>query len=104
VYPTLILAVAALSAPMFAKYAGYELRKKPFDIVGVAGLFFLLAVAFMTVPVTTVEMVTTIFRYGFIVSYLIGWVALLVGAFWALLNVIMLPETAHPVERTYERV
>ena len=34
-YETIILAIACLSAPLFAKYAGYEITKKPYDMVGV---------------------------------------------------------------------
>lgn len=94
-YPILILAVACLSAPLFARLAGYELRRKPFEMVGAAGLFFLLSVAFQTVPVAAIR---TIFEWGFIVSYLIGWVSLLIGALWALLDVATVPESAH-VER-----
>jgi hypothetical protein len=90
-YPVLILAVVALSAPLFARFAGYELRRKPFELVGAAGLFFLLAVAFSTAPL---EALKTVFGYGFIVSYLIGWVSLLVGAVWALLDVVTTAE--HP--------
>jgi len=95
-YPLLILAVACLSAPLFARLAGYELRRKPFELVGAAGLFFLLSVAFQTVPVVALR---TVFDWGFTASYLIGWVSLLIGAIWALLDVTTIPETAH-VERT----
>jgi hypothetical protein len=90
-YPILVLAVIALSAPLFAKFAGYELRRKPFELVGAAGLFFLLAVAFNSVPVPAVMIV---FYWGFVVSYFIGWLMLLIGAVWALMDVATIPEHA----------
>jgi hypothetical protein len=47
-YPLLFLALACLVTPVFAKYAGYEYNKKPFDIMGVSSIWFLLAFAFTT--------------------------------------------------------
>lgn len=90
-YPILVLAVIALSAPLFAKFAGYELRRKPFELVGAAGLFFLLAVAFNLVPIPAV---TIVFYWGFVVSYFIAWLMLLIGAIWALMDVTTMPEHA----------
>jgi hypothetical protein len=90
-YTILILAVVALSAPLLAHFAGYELHRKPYELVGAAGLFFLLAVAFSTAPLEALKIV---FGWGFTVSYLIGWVSLLVGAVWALLDVLTTAEHA----------
>lgn len=87
-YEILILALACLIAPVFGKYAGYELHKKPFDLVAAAGLFFLLAVAFHSVPGRP-EWMGLISRWGALVSHLLGWLGLVVGAFWAALNVLM---------------
>ena len=53
-YQTMVLAFIALIAPVFAKSAGYELRRKPFECIGVSGLFFLLSVAFGLLPLTQV--------------------------------------------------
>ncbi len=86
-YEILILAVACLIAPVFGKYAGYELHKKPFDLVAVSGLFFLLAVAFHVMPIKLAWM-EVISRWGIFVSHLIGWLGLLIGALWAAVNVL----------------
>jgi len=92
-YPTLILAVAALSAPLFARLAGYELRRKPFELVAAAGLFFLLTVAFGLLPLDYVALKTIWFWAG-VVSYFIGWLSLLVGAVWEMVDVLSTPEEA----------
>ncbi len=87
-YETIILAVACLSAPLFAKYAGYEIHKKPFDMVGVGGLFFLLAAAFSLGPLR-VEFMYNIAVIGSIASHVLGWLMVIIGAFRATLDVLM---------------
>lgn len=87
-YETIILAIACLSAPLFAKYAGYEIKKKPFDMVGVAGLFFLLAAAFSLGP-SKVHFLTNIGEIGSIVSHVLGWLLVIIGAFRSTLDVLM---------------
>lgn len=97
-YETIILAVACLSAPLFAKYAGYEIRKKPFDMVGVAGLFFLLGAAFALGP-SKVEFMRKVAVTGSIVSHVIGWLLVIVGAFRSTLDVLMEKEDDGPAAR-----
>ena len=87
-YETIILAIACLSAPLFAKYAGYEIRKKPYDMVGVAGLFFLLGAAFSLGP-SKVVFLTNMSTIGSIVSHILGWLFVIVGAFRGALDVVM---------------
>ena len=84
---TIILAIACLSAPLFAKYAGYEIRKKPFDMVGVAGLFFLLGAAFSLGP-SKVEFMTHVAMTGSVVSHILGWLLVIIGAFRSTLDVL----------------
>ncbi len=88
VYETIILAIACLSAPLFAKYAGYEIRKKPFDMVGVAGLFFLLGAAFTLGP-SKVSFLASIAATGSVASHVLGWLMVIIGAFRSTLDVIM---------------
>lgn len=87
-YETIILAVACLSAPLFAKYAGYEIHKKPYDMVGVGGLFFLLAAAFSLGPLR-VEFMYNIAVTGSIASHVLGWLMVIIGAFRATIDVLM---------------
>ncbi len=94
-YETVVLAFAALIAPVFARYAGYELRRKPFELVGTAGLFFLLSVAFAVLPVTQFASLSSLWNFLGIISYFIGWICMLVGTIWELVDVLAISE---PVE------
>lgn len=87
-YETIILAIACLSAPLFAKYAGYEIRKKPYDMVGVAGLFFLLGAAFSLGP-SKVEFMSKVAVTGSIVSHVLGWLLIIIGAFRSSIDVLL---------------
>src|SRR5258708_5916145 len=87
-YETIILAIACLSAPLFAKYAGYEIHKKPYDMVGVGGLFFLLGAAFALGP-SKVDFLTNIAVTGMIASHVLGWLLVIIGAFRATIDVLM---------------
>lgn len=87
IYETLILAVATLAAPLFGKWVGCELHMRPFGLVGASGLFFLLTVAFSVLPIK-VDFIASIWFACSVVSYFIGWLALLAGAFWQLSEVL----------------
>lgn len=91
IYEMLVLALTALVAPLFARYAGYELRRKPFELVGGAGLFFMLAAAFAMLPVTS-TVISSIWQVAGLVSYFIGWLGLLIGAIWELVDVLSISE------------
>ena len=45
-YELIVLGLVCLVTPWLAKLAGYEIARKPFDLVGIGGVFFLLASAF----------------------------------------------------------
>lgn len=96
-YETIILAIACLSAPLFAKYAGYEITKKPYDMVGVGGLFFLLGAAFTLGP-SKVDFLVNIATIGSVVSHVLGWLMVIIGAFRSALDVVM--EVEHRPMRT----
>ena len=87
-YETIMLGVACLSAPLFAKLAGYEITKKPYDMVGVGGLFFLLGAAFTLGP-CKVDFLLNIGVIGTIVSHILGWLMVIIGASRSALDVIM---------------
>jgi hypothetical protein len=90
-YETLMLAFIALIAPLFGKLAGYELRRKPFELVAASGLFFLLTVAFGILPLQG-SFLTSIWNFLGVISYFIGWLSLFVGAVWELFGVLSIPE------------
>ncbi len=91
-YETIVLAFVALIAPAFARYAGYELRRKPFELVGTSGLFLLLSVAFGVLPVTQSAALTSLWNVLGDISYFIGWICMLVGVIWELIDVLVIPE------------
>src|SRR5205085_10186352 len=100
---TIILGIACLSAPLFAKLAGYEISKKPYDMVGVGGLFFLLGAAFTLGP-SRVEFLLNIGTIGSIVSHVLGWLMVIIGAFRSALDVILErdgPPLVRPVRRSH---
>jgi hypothetical protein len=71
--------------------AGYELRRKPFELVGASGLFFMLTVAFALMPISE-SVISGIWNFFRIISYFIGWLALLIGAIWELVDVLSIRE------------
>ncbi len=96
IYETLVLASVALIAPVFGKFAGYELRRKPFEFVASSGLFFMLSVAFALLPLQE-SMLTSIWNFLGIVSYFIAWITMVVGVIWQLFEVITIPEAKEHV-------
>jgi vacuolar-type H+-ATPase subunit I/STV1 len=89
-YELIVLGLVALAAPWLARVAGYETGRKPFDLVGVAGIFFLLAASF-GVGIGLVEVLHDIGRVFMIVSIVLGWIALGVGAIFGTVDVIREP-------------
>jgi hypothetical protein len=102
IYETLALAFVALIAPVFAKYAGYELRRKPFELVGTSGLFFLLSIAFGVLPIQYAG-IAALWSVVGIICYFIGWITMLVGVVWELIDVLAIPESMeHSEVRSHE--
>lgn len=91
-YGLIVLGLACLSAPFLAKLAGYETHRKPLDLVGAGGIFFMLAASFNLAS----SLYATLAQIGGIlmmISFVIGWMGLLIGAFWTAHEV--LHETDH---------
>ncbi|HUJ09609.1 MAG TPA: hypothetical protein VL171_06240 [Verrucomicrobiae bacterium] len=89
-YELIVLGLICLAAPWLAKIAGFETGRKPFDLVGVAGIFFLLAAAF-GVGMSLVIALDQIGKAFMLVSLLLGWIALGAGAVWGTVDVIREP-------------
>lgn len=83
----IFLGLAAMSAPLFAKYAGFEHKKMAFDLVGVSGLFFLLGSAF-TLAFSHITALNMLGHYGMLLSYFIGLFGMIIGALWAGLDLL----------------
>jgi hypothetical protein len=89
----IILGLASMVAPVLAKLANYETGRKPFDLCGVAGIFFLLAAACGVGVVTpSAALLETLRQWGSLLSLTLGWLALAVGAIWGALDVIREPD------------
>lgn len=89
----IILGLACMVAPVLAKLAGYETGRKPFDLCGVGGIFFLLAAA-CGVSTTLPEMTSLVnaSRWGELLALVLGWVSLAVGAIWGAVDVLREPD------------
>jgi hypothetical protein len=90
-YELIVLGLICLAAPGLAKIAGFETGRKPFDLVGVGGIFFLLSAAF-GLGMNLVLALADLGRSFLLVSMLLGWVALAVGAVWGTIDVIREPD------------
>ncbi len=97
-YETIALAFVALIAPVFARYAGYELRRKPFELVATSGLFLLLSVAFGVLPFTQSASLTALWGVLGVISYFIAWICMIVGVIWELIDVLIIPESRERLE------
>ena len=78
-YGLIVLGLVCLSAPFWAKLAGYETHRKPFDLVGAGGVFFMLAASFQLATSMSARF-AAICNPLMIVSFIIGVVGLLIGA------------------------
>jgi hypothetical protein len=93
-YELIVLGLACLSAPFCARMARFETRRKPFDLVGAGGIFFLLGASFNLgggIFTTIMAFVNSLMM----ISFVLGWIGLLIGAFWITSEVFR--ETDHGV-------
>ena len=90
-YELIVLGLICLASPALAKIAGFETGRKPFDLIGVGGMFLLLSAAF-GLGMNLVLALADIGRSFMVVSTLLGWVALGAGAVWGTIDVIREPD------------
>jgi len=90
-YELIVLGLICLASPALAKIAGFETGRKPFDLIGVGGMFLLLSAAF-GLGMNLVLALADIGRSFMVVSMLLGWVALGSGAVWGTIDVIREPD------------
>src|SRR5438093_11827750 len=84
----ILLAIACLSVQFVAKYVGHNVKKLPYDMVGLGGLFFLLTAASgldlggLAVLHSLVGMVSSM-------SPIMGWLCLLGATMMSVLDILM---------------
>ena len=93
-FQLLLLGLFCLTAPGLARFAGYETPRKPFDLVGIGGVFFLLAASFGLGPnlVESLRRLAGFWNGLMVISFCLGWISLIVGAVWSTIEVIREPE------------
>ncbi len=90
-YELIILGIVALGVPLLVKSMGLEVLLKPFDYVGLGGVFFLLAAAFH-LGAGLIEGLSVLFGYLLIAVFLLGILFLVIGALIGVLHVIRDPD------------
>jgi hypothetical protein len=85
-YELIVLGLACLGAPICARWAGFETRRKPFDLVGAGGVFFLLGASFSLAGGMFTSLASLVSGL-MMLSFVLGWIGLLVGAFWIIAEV-----------------
>ncbi len=91
-YELIVLGLACLGAPICARMAGFETHRKPFDVVGASGIFFMLGASFKMAGelFTAMMALSNTLMMG---AFGLGWAGLLIGAFWIAAEVFR--ETDH---------
>jgi hypothetical protein len=80
-YELIVLGLACLGAPICARWAGFETRRKPFDLVGAGGVFFLLGASF-SMAMGMFPSIAALANGLMMIAFVLGWIGLLIGAFW----------------------
>src|SRR5213594_4872076 len=92
-FQLLFLGLICLAAPGLVRFAGYEIPRKPFDLVGIGGIFFLLAASFgLGLNVIDVRGLPGLFRVLTIIAFCLAWISLIVGAVWSTIEVVREPD------------
>ncbi|MEW6161819.1 MAG: hypothetical protein AB1606_00630 [Nitrospirota bacterium] len=85
-YESLVGGVACILVPLFTKYSGYEIPRKPFEWIGISGVFFVLGFLLaLRFEVGWLDAITCVCS---IISYIIGWVGLIIGSIWGAICVV----------------
>ena len=90
-FALILLGFVCLLAPWLARLGGYEVGRKPFDLVGVGGIFFLLTAAF-TMGSSLVYFLSDASLVLAMISFLLAVAALVAGAVWETVQVMRMPD------------
>ncbi len=82
-YEIMVLGLISLAAPWLARWAGYETTRKPFDLVGVGGIFFLLTTAF-DMGVSLIPTLAAPIHIAMTVAFIVGIVLLAIAGIWGI--------------------
>ncbi len=91
----ILLGIACLSVQLFAKYAGLNVKKALYDLVGLGGLFFLLTAASM-LEIGGGEMLQHLVSLVGTISPIMGWFCLLGGTVMGVLDLLIHHEKLLP--------
>lgn len=91
----IVLGFVCFIAPWIARLAKYDTDRRAFDLVGVGGIFFLLCAAF-TIGRAIVPWME-VFQQGLAtIAFILGAIALLVGAVWEVIEILHVGERMVP--------
>ena len=82
-YEIMVLGLISLAAPWLARWAGYETTRKPFDLVGVGGIFFLLTTAF-ELGLNLIPTLQSLMHGAMTVALVIGMILLAIAGIWGI--------------------
>ncbi len=82
-YQLMVLGLISLAAPWLARWAGYETTRKPFDLVGVGGIFFLLTAAF-DMGASLISSLQFAMLMATVVALAIGIILLVIAGIWGI--------------------
>jgi len=82
-YEIMVLGLISLAAPWLARWAGYETTRKPFDWVGVGGIFFLMTTAF-DLGVVLIPTLQSLMHMAMMVAFVIGAILLTIAGIWGI--------------------
>jgi len=84
----IMLAIACLSVQFFAKYAGHNVKKLPYDLVGLGGLFFLLTAA-SGMDLGGIDIIHSVVGLVATISPVMGWLCLLGATLMGVLDLLV---------------
>ncbi|MDB6125934.1 MAG: hypothetical protein JWQ71_4927 [Pedosphaera sp.] len=92
-FQLILLGLVCMTAPCLVRYGGYVSRHKPFELVAVGGIFFLLAASFglgfsLLESLRASATLLSAGRSLMIISTIIGWLGLFIGAIWSTVEVL----------------
>ena len=89
-YELIVLGLVCFIAPWLARLGGYETGRKPFDFVGIGGIFFLLSAA-LSVGNSLFTWMTEIGKIMLVGSFGLGLLMLVIGAVWEMFAMLRSP-------------
>jgi hypothetical protein len=83
----ILLAISCLSVQFVAKYVGHNVKKLPYDLVGLGGLFFLLTAA-SGLELGGPEIVHSLVGMVSMIAPIMGWFCLLGATIMGVLDIL----------------